>query len=318
MNEEVLILVDDRIGAASQAIGLAEELDLSYKIINLKYNFLINLPNFILGNLALGVKNKAQLKIAPKLVISAGRRAATAALFVKKFSQNKSKIIQIMNPNMDFKKFDLVILPKHDRAAGVDNLVTTIGALTKINEEKIAQEAKKFVEEFAGIEKTKIALIIGGPSKSTDFTIDAAKKLASQAAQIAKNMNAILLVVTSRRTNTNLVEAVKSSLNCDYKFFDWNLVKEKNPYFAILHYADFFIISGDSVSMISECCYFAKPTFIFDEGNIATKKHKIFHEELFSKNFARKLKENMSVLEKFSAGKLEETKRVAKIILSKF
>ena len=256
----------------------------------------------------------------PKIIISAGRRTAPIALALKKLSLNQTKIIQIMNPNLNFKKFDFVILPKHD---GFDekkypNLITTIGALNKVDQEIIEIEKEKFSQEFANLSKIKIALMLGGSSNKSEFDRKSAKKLAKICSKIAKNMNAILIILNSRRTGDEITDIVKSSLDCDFKFFNWKDCAQNNPYLAILGFSDFFIVTGDSVSMICECCFTEKPVYIFDEKNISTKKHRIFHQNLIAKNYAKKLKANSENLEIFYPQKLEETKRVAKLINDKF
>lgn len=324
IKDEIWILSDNRPGTASQAIGLAEEIGFEYKIIDLTYSFFSRLPNCFLSSSLLRLssttkKNLKNFDYFPRLIISAGRRSAPIALHFKKKSQNKTKIIQIMNPNLDFKKFDLVILPKHDGIAEekFPNLITTLGSLTKINENIIAAECEKFSSWFQNDDKKKIALLIGGSSKKTKFTEESAIKLAKISATIAKNMDATLFVLTSRRTDEELTNAIKSNLQGDFRFFDWKEVFDHNPYLAILGHADFFIISGDSVSMISECCSTGKPVYIFDEEKISSAKHRKFHQELIAKNYAKKLTKNLIILKKFSEKKLQETKRVALIIKSK-
>ncbi len=316
MKDEILILADDRAGTASQAIGLARELGFEYRIINLSYSIFSLLPNFLFSSSLLRLKLNSQKEIkkinyTPRLVISAGRRSAPIALYIKN-KLPKIKIIQIMNPNLDFKKFDFVILPKHDGISekNFSNVITTIGALTKINDEQIILEQEKFASWFANINKPKIALLVGGSSKKTEFTEESAKKLAKIISKSYKNE--MVLVLTSRRTDTNISKSLKQNLKCDFKFYDWNELKE-NPYLAILGYADFFIITGDSVSMISEACSTGKPVYIFDDKKISSKKHKKFHQELFAGNFAKKFNENFEV-ENFVPHKLEETKRVAFLI----
>ena len=49
IKDEIWILGDNRPGTVSQGIGLAEEIGFDYKIINLTYNFLVLLPNFLFG-----------------------------------------------------------------------------------------------------------------------------------------------------------------------------------------------------------------------------------------------------------------------------
>lgn len=316
IKKEIWVLIDSRPGTASQAIGLAEEIGLDYRIINLEYGFLSLLPNIFFSDSILRLNQKSRKKInefnyLPSLVISAGRRSAPISLYLKNKSKNQTKIIQIMNPNLDFKKFDLVILPKHDGYVEEDypNLITTIGSLTKAK----IDDGQKFLE-LRNIKKTKIALLIGGSSNKTKFTTESAQKLAKISSKIAQEKNAILLILNSRRTSRDITEAVKSSLECDHQFFDWPEVKDNNPYLAIVGLADYFVITGDSVSMISECCSTGKPVYIFDEKDISSAKHHRFHEELFTQNYARGLSDKF---ENFFPSRLQETKRVAEVIRKK-
>lgn len=318
---KILILADDRPGTSSQAIGLAEETGWPYQVIKLEYGLLSILPNLFFSDSIFRLTKKSrsqisQIKTKPKIIISAGRRAAPIALYLKKKLRSDSKVVQIMNPNIDFKKFDLVILPEHDSIKNQShpNLVTSIGALTRVDQKRLEEESKKF-PELQKINKRKIALLVGGSSKKTSFEIDSIKKLADLASNFANKKNAKLLVLNSRRTSGELTSNLKSSLKCDFDFFDWNLVKENNPYFAILANADAFVITGDSVSMISECCSTGKPVFIFDDKEISSKKHRKFHQSLFKKNIALSLEiKNFERENKFIS--LNETNRISKILVN--
>jgi mitochondrial fission protein ELM1 len=325
MNDEILILGDERIGTVSQSIGLAQEIGPSYRIIDLKYNKLATLPNFLFQESLIRLENSSKIELEkitnfPKFIISAGRKSATTALYLKKKSQGRSKVIQIMNPNLNFKKFDLVILPKHDGINEKDfpNVINTIGALTKVNDQKILEEREKFASWFENGDKPKIALMLGGPSKKTKFTNDSGISLAKTCSQLANNMNATLFILNSRRTGDVLTEAIQSNLDCDSKFFDWKDLDGKNPYLASLAIADFFIITGDSVSMISECCSTGKPVYIFDEAELSSPKHRKFHQDLFLHQHAKKLDLETPSLVKFIPQALRETRRLSQIIKNKF
>ena len=325
IKDEIWILADNRPGTVSQSIGLAEEIGFEYKIINLSYSIFASLPNCFFGDSLIRLSKNIRKKLTeseylPSLIISAGRRSAPIALHLKKQSQNQTKIIQIMRPECNLTKFDFVILPKHDLVdeSKFKNVITTIGSLTKIRDNVIASEKEKFSPWFGNIEKIKIALLLGGSSKKTKFEKKSAERLAKISSDLAENMNAVLLVLNSRRTSEEISETIKSNLKCDFQFFDWREVKNNNPYLAIIGYADFFIISGDSVSMISDCCSSGKPVYIFDEKKISSKKHRKFHRDLSSENYAKKLTKDIFELKDFSPKKLQETKRVATLIRSKF
>lgn len=324
IKNEIWILVDNRPGNYSQAIGLANEIanhnKFETRIVNISYGIFSFLPNFILRATLFGVNNITKNKIKnfsyfPRLIISAGRRSAPVALNIKNRSQNRSKIAQIMNPDFALDKFDFIILPKHDKIHDLSNIIRTLGSLTKTNEQAIKAECEKFSSWFCDYNKIKIALLIGGDSKNTKFTKDSAINLVKKSCEIAKNMNAKLLILNSRRTSDEVTKAIKSTLSGDFKFFNWQEIKNgENPYLAIVGFSDFFIVTGDSVSMISEVCSTGKPTYIFDEKNISSFKHKKFHQDLIAQNFVKKIDETTFLLEKFSEKKLQETKRVATII----
>jgi len=321
LKDEIWILSDDRPGTFSQSVGLAEKIGLEYRLIELKYNFLAKLPNVFFSNSLIRLKHHSKTTITdssylPRLIISSGRRSATIGLYIKKLSNNKTSLIQIMNPDLNFNKFDLVVLPKHD---GVDeskftNLITTIGSLTKIDEKIIAAESEKFALWFSDINKTKIALLIGGSSNKTIFDERSAKKLATMSSKVANNMNAKLLVLTSRRTEEKVANIILENLECDFQFFDWQTHQKENPYLAVLGYSDFFIVSGDSVSMISECCSTGKPVYIFDNNELSAMKHRKFHRDLILEKYAKNFEERQKKLIDFFPNKLEETKRVASFI----
>ncbi len=323
IKDEIWILADNRPGTFLQSIGLAEELRMEYKIITLSYSFLAFLPNFFLSNSLLRIPAEIRDKInlfgyLPKIIISAGRRSAPIALALKAQSRNQSRIIQIMNPNLNFAKFDFVILPQHDKIDEhkYPNLITTLGSLTRIDEKRIQDEYEKS-PDLKKITKRKIAVLIGGPSKKTEFNKSDAEKLAKISSTIAKNMDATLLVLTSRRTTKEMAEVINDTLDCDFEMFDWNRIKTQNPYLAIVAAAEFFIVTGDSVSMISECACTGKSVYIFDQNKISSTKHRIFHQNLFNENYAKKLGDDCKILENFSPKKLQETKRVASLIRNK-
>jgi len=323
IKNEVWILADDRPGTFSQSIGLAEEMGVKYKVITLSYSLFSYLPNFLLGTSMLRIskefrKRFREIEYLPSVVISAGRRSAPIALNLKSQSNNQTKVIQIMNPNLDFAKFDFVVLPKHDQfeEKNYPNLITTIGALTRIDAKRLVSEGEKF-PELKEITKTKIALLVGGNGKKTIFTKNDGAALAKTASEVTKNMGATLLILTSRRTGEDLKNALLENLNCDYQLFDWDKINTANPYLAIVGVADYFIVTGDSVSMISECASTSKPLYIFDQENISGEKHRRFHQNLFAENYAKKFGADLKTLENFAPKKLQETKRVAQYVKDK-
>ena len=325
IKDEIWILADDRPGNYSQALGLAGELDFEHKIVNISYGNFAILPNLFLRSSLRGLnketkKSLSNMNYYPKMIIAAGRRAAPVSLYLKEKSGNRTKIIQIMNPGISHKKFDCIILPRHDRIKkSYTNVIRSIGALTKVNKDAIAYEVEKFAKIIkVDKKKKKIALLIGGDTKNTKFDIQSARTLSDRVARVVKNMDSELFIINSRRTPEKVTKEIVSNLDkkkCSYQFFDFNSTSKKdNPYYALIGMADYFVVTGDSVSMISEVCSLEKPVYIYDNAKISSKKHKKFHKCLFLENYAKELNHVVNSLEKNVGKKLDETDRIAKII----
>ena len=84
---KVLLLLDNRHGHRSQCIGVAEALGLPFQVMELDYNFISSLPNYLLGASFIGIK-RPKVKFLtgpfPDIIISAGRRTAPVAQKLKK------------------------------------------------------------------------------------------------------------------------------------------------------------------------------------------------------------------------------------------
>lgn len=358
---EIWVLADDRPGNYSQAIGLAKRiieiasnsdnqklnqvLNFRLEIKKIKYNSFANLPNFLkingfFGLNSLSKKSILSQKKAPQVIISAGRKTAPMALYLKNYYNHKTDIwsrslsnqriydkvfcIQIMNPDLNFglfsksKEFDLIVLPNHDKIMTQSNVVRMIGSVSFVNTKFLEEEYQKFVHQLGQISSPKIALLVGGSSKRGNFTTKIAKDLSVIVSKISNNMDAHLLVLNSRRTSQEITDVLELSLDCKKTFFKWQKNDWQNPYFAVLKAADFIIATGDSISMCSEICSLGKPTYIFNPTEICSKKHLKFHQDLFEKGFAKKLDQKSDKLDTFLVKKLDETTRVAQIVVNNF
>lgn len=114
----IWVLTDSRTGNNHQAIALAEKLAREYTIIGLEYNCLAKLPNFLLKYYPVHIKKEILQNILdkplPDIIITAGRRTAVLAFYLKKKLKKEIKLIQIMQPNLPYNAFKAVILPYHD------------------------------------------------------------------------------------------------------------------------------------------------------------------------------------------------------------
>lgn len=313
---KIWVLVDNRIGNANQAIILAEKIGQPFEIKHINYNLFARLPNSILSLFPIHIKCKIlkQLKTEniPEIIISAGRRTAVLAVYLKKLSNNKSKIIQIMRPNLEPKSFELIILPQHDiYNHTLPKIVRILGALTNI-QEKLPSIKVNFENKYPDI-KNFIAVIVGGSNKNYKLSMENAQELGEALSAIADNHSLALFITFSRRTPKNVKEYFQ-------KKFQWPNIcydpesGEANPYPAILGSAEFIVSTSDSISMCSEAVSTGKPVYIYRPDSFPLKKHNFFIQQLVDLGIARRLDKDTDYLEPYSYEPLSEINKVAKII----
>ena len=104
---------------------------------------------------------------------------------------------------------------------------------------------------------------------------------------------------------------MKNKLN--NKTIIWNEKKE-NPYIFALRYSNYFIVTSDSTSMISECAFTAKPIYIFHLPfkRISRRINK-FHNQFQELNITKNLN-SVNKLTSWIYKPLDESKRIASII----
>jgi mitochondrial fission protein ELM1 len=306
-------ILDDRAGNVGQVLGLANALAMDFETKKLAYNKLALLPNFIRGTSLIGVSNQEVIKEPfPDLVITAGRRSAPIARYIKEQSP-QTKLVQIMSADYGYRDFELIILPTHDKKSSSKNIVTTIGSLHKITRATLASEASIWSEKLAKLKPPYISLLIGGNSKSGVFNQEYARELGKLANNMAIKLGASLLITTSRRTDVKARDLLLAQISAPYHCYSYQ-DKGDNPYLGYLALADYLIVTGDSISMISECCYTGRPVFIYAPDKITGNKHKSFHKILFDHAYATKLTNDESIYNFKPAAILDETEKIAKII----
>jgi hypothetical protein len=72
-----------------------------------------------------------------------------------------------------------------------------------------------------------------------------------------------LLVTTSRRTSQEAADVIEAGMPANGFFHRWMPGGQSNPYPAILSLADRFIVTGESISMLTEVIRGGKPLAIY-------------------------------------------------------
>lgn len=310
----VWIIVDDKPGNANQAIALVKAMNVKYEVKKLKYNFLSFLPNWLKFNTLIGIDLNASSPLLPpypQLIISSGRKTASVSNYIKKHSSN-SFVVHIMNPDMNFNNFNLICLPLHDKKEGYAkyaNIVYSMGALSYSSSSKIDEDIMpKLPTPF-------VSLMIGGTTKNGDYSIEEMEWLVSKANSLAQNIKASLLITTSRRTPIDIADKLKEKITVPHYFYDWHKMQNiANPYQAFLKFSDYFITTGDSVSICSEILATGKPLYIYRKDKVLYPKHKKFLDNLNNSGYVRYFNEEISQFTNWTYLPLNEAERIGNLI----
>ncbi|MBD3246194.1 MAG: hypothetical protein GF333_04200 [Candidatus Omnitrophica bacterium] len=191
------------------------------------------------------------------VVVSAGNYAAPVNRLFASFIG--ARAVTILKPNVPVRKYDLAVIPEHDRV--FDPAVVTIkGALTyPCDTEEPARQCRA---HFALGPEKKIALCVGGPLRSSRQFMERLSHFLAQLKQYAPAHQLRLLVTTSRRTPPEAEEEIIRQLK-DFRCTEaLVLARRKNfpfvfPGFVAL--AEQAFISGESISMVSEAAAWGTP-----------------------------------------------------------
>mgnify|MGYP001298241909 CR=1 FL=1 len=281
--KEVLVITDDKKSSINQCLALInslkkkKKLRFEHKIINRK--LIHEFPNIIIYYFLIfkSFFKKKEIK-KTDCIISCGRISAPYSLILKK--ELKCKNIHILDPYFYKKRFDKIILPSHDNYKNLElkNVIQITGTLVK--KEKIL---KSKIDKFNKLitRKKIITCFVGGDGRSSRFNKSDIINLINGINHIKSNYDFVYCL--SRRTTSNIKELILEKKKRNHFLFEY---KEINPYWYLIERSSFFIVSQDSVSMISDSISTGKPVFIF-KIKFLKEKIKKFLNILFKKGIVK-------------------------------
>jgi mitochondrial fission protein ELM1 len=214
----------------------------------------------------------------PDLVVSCGRKAAKAAIAVKRASGGRTIAVHIQNPLMALKAFDLVIPMRHDAVDG-PNVVVIDLALHDVTPQLLERSAAAWRDRLDGLPRPLTGVLLGGATQRHPFT-------AAQAQDLAARLKALraeggLAITPSRRTPDAVKAVLREAFAGDAGVFLWDETGD-NPYRGILALSDRIVATGDSVSMVSEAVATGHPVAVYDIGG-GGKRHRRFIANLIER-----------------------------------
>ncbi len=196
----------------------------------------------------------------PDVVITIGRRPAMAALWIRKRSGGHTRIILFGRPKRQLDHFALVIVSAQFQVERAANVLNVSLPLMRIDSQRLARAASDWQAHFASLARPVIAVLVGGATRPYAFSANDARELIAVARAYCGEQGC-LYVTTSRRTSKAAVAALRASMSARDTLYEWGATD--NPYFGLLAHADGFVVTGDSMSMITEVARLQRKLAIF-------------------------------------------------------
>lgn len=232
---------------------------------------------------AFGEAFRAALAQPPRLAIGCGRQAALATRLLREAG---ARVVQILDPRIDPRHWDAVVVPEHDRLRGA-NVITALGSLHDVDDLWLARARDRFAR-FAELPAPRTALLLGGPIRNAPLDAGWWRRTADALRALHAREGGSLSICASRRTPAWLATAACNDLTDlpGQRWFDND--DGENPYPGLLAWSDRIVISPDSVNMLSEAAATGADVRIAGPG-IAKGRHAAFIAALIDRSSARSL-----------------------------
>lgn len=304
---QLLVVTDGRPANLTQGLGLAEamadhvpvqipvriacaELALRPGLDRLPSRLLAPLGRAAFTGLPAGV---------PDIVVGAGRRGNLAA---HALGRQGARAVAVLDPHLPLARFAAVVVPAHDRLSGEASpgakVLTTLGSLNRLSPTALAAAPQPFPK----LPAPRLAVLIGGPSRSAIFDAEAL------IADLARFAGWSLCATASRRTPPDLPAALRAAFP---GLWLWD-GQGQNPYPGLLAAADAILVTADSVNMASEAAASGRPVFV--SGQPSPGKHARFHAALQAHGASRPAAQAPA---DWSYTALHEAARVAPLVLTR-
>jgi uncharacterized protein len=250
------IVSEGLAGLQAQALGLAEAAELPSELRVLKPAAPWKWITAKLWPNPLVAVAEAVRAPLPDLVIGCGGMAAAVLAALRRQS---TRVVQVQDPRMNLRHYDLIIANTHDELTG-PNVVVTRTALHRVTPQRLAMEAERWWDRFSRYKRPLVAVLLGGSNGRYRLDREVARRLATDLISMIRHDDVGVVVTPSRRTDPAVTEILREALE-PLGGWVWDFQGE-NPYFGMLALADMIVVTQDSVSMISEAAATSVPVMV--------------------------------------------------------
>jgi uncharacterized protein len=277
--------------------GIMKNLDVVSKILDIKnINKLEDLRNEL-------------NTFSPDLFLATGKDSAPLAKKIKQISPNIYTVF-LKDPRKYHVYYDLIWTPVHDDINYNNNFSTiTTPHNASIDETYFSPN---------DTDKKKLGVLIGGKNSHYKFGSSEIKKLCSDLNDLSDKYNLKLIITCSKRTGLkNQIYIQKYFMHSEH--WVWR-GKTQNPFNKILGHSDYFLVTADSINMISELCITGKPIFVYKLPNFI---HRFFGKSKFEEFYTKLIDLNIirwfdGVIHDWSYNPIDNTQYVSEKILEEY
>lgn len=304
---DVLLLSDGKTGHLKQTTAFLsflkeEDYSIREKIITVEYKhsfsrLMAEVCSIVSGRSCIGcgrclkfilaADTYSQLKgIYADIVVSAGSSIAPINRLFSSYLGASSVVI--LRPNTPLQKFDLTIIPEHDRIYG--KKITKIkGAL--VYPENLEEKAVQCRQLFKLSGDKKISLFLGGPLNDKTEFLNNLRIFIPNLMHFSGQNGYKLLVSTSRRSPKEAEAIIEENLR-SFKNTEAIVYPRENNYDFIfdgfISLSEIVFVSNESISMVSEAISSKKPC-VCVAFETQTEKYNIFLQSIKNEvNFLNK------------------------------
>lgn len=219
----------------------------------------------------------------PDLIVTCGRRSAIIGLEVKRAAGGRPTHAHVQDPLTKPSRFDLVVAMEHDPVRG-PNVLKVVTALRDMTAAKLAAGRAAWEGRLAHLPRPLVGVMLGGPTRGSDFGAAEAAELQARLSALQAAQGGSVAIVPSRRTPAEALAVFEAAAAEDPALWVWDGVGD-NPYLGVLALADRLVVTGDSVSMVSEALATPHPVEVF--ATQLRKRHEGFLRTLIDQGLVR-------------------------------
>ena len=253
----IWVLLGHRRGDNNQLLALAHALRLPFETRSLRYNILRKVPKQLLGRQLVSVLPATRQWLQPPwpdLVLGVGHRSVPVARRIRIASGGRTRLVQLGNPRVHPRYFDLVITMPQYGVERDDKVVRLPLAMDSPHGPGVPTDDERAF--FDALPRPHRLLVLGGPNKHWFVAAEDAVEAARTLMRRSDSDGGTVIAIGSPRTPSEVFAAVEQQLDGSRH----RIVRGPTPrYRSLLEDADEIHVTADSVSMISEAVFTGKP-----------------------------------------------------------